>query len=112
MIDITAPKNMMDALVPITRFNRGEANKIFDEVREAGYKIVIKNNVPTCVLLAPEHYEAMREMIIDQYLLEIAQEREANCSGVFYSLEELMEKDGITEADLENIPMEYGVDFE
>jgi len=112
MIDMIAPKRAVDALVPITRFNRGEANKIFDEVRESGYKVVVKNNTPTCVLIAPERYEKMMEMIIDQYLLELSEERMANCSGVFYSQEELMKEDGITEEDLENIPMEYGEDFE
>ena len=112
MIDMIAPKRAVDALVPITRFNRGEANKIFDEVRESGYKVVVKNNAPTCVLITPERYEKMMEMIIDQYLLELSEERMANCSGVFYSQEELMKEDGITEEDLENIPMEYGEDFE
>ena len=46
------------SLVPISRFNKGEANKIFEEVRESGFKIVLKNNSPACVLLTPETYEA------------------------------------------------------
>ena len=42
---------MMKTIVPITRFNKGEANKIFDEVETSGTKIVMKNNKPACVLL-------------------------------------------------------------
>ena len=73
---------MLDALVPITRFNRGEANKIFDEVRETGCKVVVKNNAPACVLLTPERYQEMIEMIEDQYLLALAEERMKHDSGV------------------------------
>ena len=34
---------MMNSMVPITRFNKGEANRIFDEVESSGMKIVVKN---------------------------------------------------------------------
>ena len=40
---------MMKTMIPITRFNKGEANKIFDEVQRTGTKIVMKNNSPACV---------------------------------------------------------------
>jgi len=76
MLDVIALSNTLDALVPITRFYRGEANKIFDEVRKSGCKIVVKNNIPTCVLLTPEKYQAMISMIEDQCLLALAKERE------------------------------------
>ena len=62
----------MDALFPIARFNKGEANKIFDEVRLSGRKIVIKNNIPACILLTPEKYQ---EMIDNHYLLTLSEER-------------------------------------
>jgi len=55
--------NVLDAFVPITRFNRGEAGKIFAEVRESGYKIVVKNNVPICVMVTPEWYQEMMDKI-------------------------------------------------
>ena len=47
---------MMNAMIPITRFNKGEATKIFDEVEHSGVKIVVKNNKPACVLLSPAQY--------------------------------------------------------
>ncbi|MDR3209801.1 MAG: type II toxin-antitoxin system Phd/YefM family antitoxin [Oscillospiraceae bacterium] len=91
----------LDALVPISRFNKGEANKIFDEVRATGCKIVVKNNAPACVLLSPEQYKAMREELDDRYLLALALERMANDNGVSYTMEEILAEDGLTLADLD-----------
>ena len=101
MLDVIALSNMLDALVPITRFNRGEANKIFDEVRESGCKIVVKNNTPTCVLLTPEKYQSMVSMIEDQCLLALVEERECRDTGETYSFEEILAKDGLTLEDVD-----------
>lgn len=35
---IQSIKGLMDSIVPITRFNRGEASKIFDEVNDQGLR--------------------------------------------------------------------------
>ena len=109
MLDVIALSSVLDALVPITRFNRGEANKIFDEVRESGCKIVVKNNTPTCVLLTPEKYQAMVSMIEDQCLLTLAEERENRDTGKTYSFEEILAKDGLT---LEEIDAMEDVEIE
>ena len=93
--------NLLDALIPISRFNKGEANKIFDEVRLSGYKVVVKNNVPTCVLLTPERYQEMVELIDDQYLLALAEERLKNDNGVTYSFDEVLAENGLTRADID-----------
>ena len=58
-MDQISTVGMMKRIVPITRFNKGEANKIFDEVQTCGTKIVMKNNRPVCVLVSPEQYEAL-----------------------------------------------------
>ena len=50
---------ILDKVVPISRFNKGEATKIFSEVKETGTKYVFKNNLPECVLLSPEMYDQM-----------------------------------------------------
>ena len=42
--------------VPITQFNRGLAGKIFDEVKQCGAKVVMKNNTAECVLISPDEY--------------------------------------------------------
>ena len=91
----------LDALVPISRFNRGEAGKIFDEVKDAGCKIVVKNNAPICVMMTPEKYKEYMDMIYDQHLLELALEREANDSGVYCSTDEVMAEFGITRKELD-----------
>ena len=60
--------NIMNSMVPISRFNKGEASKIFDEVESSGTKIVVKNNQPACVLLSPAQYESLMEMLSDSLL--------------------------------------------
>lgn len=112
MLNIFSLNNTIDALIPITRFNRGEANKIFDEVKESGCKIVVKNNTPTCILLTPEKYREMTEIIEDQYLLALAEEREQNDTGVTIPSEEIYKELGIDSDELNDISMVYGVDFE
>ena len=93
--------NVLDAVIPITRFNRGEANKIFNEVKESGCKIVMKNNTPTCVLLAPERFKAMADMIEDQLLLAVAEERLKYDSGITHSFEDILAEDGFSFADID-----------
>ena len=99
--------DMLNAVVPISRFNKGEANKIFDEVDSAGYKIVFKNNKPTCVLLSPERYTEIIEAL-ENYVLFAEAERRLNSteSSNTVSHDTLMAEFGITEADLEAIEVE------
>jgi len=107
VLDIITMSNAIDAVVPITRFNRGEANKIFNEVREAGCKVVVKNNTPACVLIDPVKFKEMVDMIEDQYLLALAEEREKNDSGVTYTAEEGYAELGITDDGLDEIEVEF-----
>ena len=53
--------DLMKRIVPVTRFNRGEAKKIFEEVALEGPKIVMKNNTPLCVLISPDDYSRLLE---------------------------------------------------
>ncbi|HBW37547.1 MAG TPA: prevent-host-death protein [Desulfosporosinus sp.] len=97
----------MNSLVPISRFNKGEANKIFEEVRETGFKIVLKNNTPTCVLLTPEAYEQMLETIENYRLLVEAENRMENAKEEdFIPAEHAMLELGISEADLKDLEVE------
>ena len=93
--------NLLDALIPISRFNKGEANKIFDEVRVSGLKIVVKNNAPACVLLTPERYQEIMDLLDDQYLSAVAEERIKNDNYVTHSFEEILAMDCLTIADIE-----------
>lgn len=91
---------MIDALtstIPISMFNRGLAGKIFEEVKKAGAKVVMKNNAPECVLLSPEEYTALIDAVNDAKLAAIAAERLAKFdSSKLISEEDHKKKYGIT----------------
>ena len=98
---------MMKKIVPITRFNKGEANKIFDEVQSTGTKIVMKNNRPACVLMSPEQYEALIERLSDYLLLAEADRRMAvNQDAENISHEDMMRSLGVTREDLDAVDVE------
>jgi PHD/YefM family antitoxin component YafN of YafNO toxin-antitoxin module len=61
--------------VPISSFNRGLAGKIFEEVKQSGAKVVMKNNAAECVLLSPEEYVRLVDEVNDARLLMLASER-------------------------------------
>lgn len=89
--------------MPISRFNKGEANKIFEEVKETGYKIVLKNNTPACVLLKPEVYEQMIETIEEYRLLLEAEKRMENAKPEdFMTQDKVLSELGINKADLDS----------
>lgn len=98
-MDLSA-RQIMNGIVPITRFNRGEAAKIFEEVAASGTKVVLKNNTPACVLMSPEEYMRLSELLEDYALALEAEERIAK-GGSTTSMEDVMRECGITEEELE-----------
>lgn len=98
---------VVNSLVPISRFNKGEANKIFEEVKESGFKIVLKNNSPACVLLTPEAYEQMLETIAEYRLYLEAEKRMENAKPEdFISRDKVLDELGINKTDLDNTDVE------
>ena len=98
---------MMKKIVPITRFNKGEASKVFEEVQAAGTKIVMKNNRPACILLSPGQYEALMDMLSDQLLLEEADRRMAEDNPAEnLSHEEVLRSLGISREELDAVDAE------
>ena len=91
---------LMRSMVPVSRFNKGEAAKIFEEVTITGMKIAVKNNKPACVLLSPERYEAMVDEMEDLYLM-IEAEKRIDEGGPTIPFKEVLSKSGMTEADLD-----------
>lgn len=90
--------------VPITLFNRGLAGKIFEEVKQQGSKVVMKNNTPECVLLSPEEYLHLMDEVNDAKLAALAAERIQHFDpAATIPAEEVYRKNGITEADLANL---------
>ena len=99
--------DLMNAMVPITRFNKGEAAKIFDEVESVGVKIVVKNNRPACVLVSPTQYEMLTEMLSDYALKAEAEKRVAiNNDDDNVSHEEIMKELGNTDEDLADVEVD------
>lgn len=99
--------NIMRSIVPISRFNKGEANRIFEEVEKSGTKIVMKNNKPACVLMSPDKYETIMEMLSDYALLEEAKERMSRYSpNETLTHQEVLDSLGISEEELSEIDAE------
>ena len=98
---------VMKSIVPITRFNKGEASRIFDEVEAGGTKVVMKNNRPACILMSPEKYESLMEMLSDYIMEEEAEARMTQYDpDETMSRREVMESFGITDDDLDDVVVE------
>jgi len=107
MFDRISISNMLNSIVPISRFNRGEAGKIFEEVNSSGFKIVVKNNKPTCVLITPKKYEEMIETIENYYLfLEAEKRMENGGADDLLGHEQMKANLNIDSRELENIEVE------
>ena len=88
--------DVLNSLISITQFNKGQASKIFDRLRTERQLIVLKNNTPSAVILSPEEYERLAEIEEDYQLLLLAQERISRV----VSFHEAMANVGISETDL------------
>lgn len=99
-----AMKHINERIVPITRFNKGEANKIFDEVSREGFRYVVKNNQVKCILISPEEYDSLLDALENQYDAHLADERISHDNGITYSMKEVAQKAGITKEELEATP--------
>ena len=98
---MTSVMSAIKNTVPITQFNRGLAGKIFEEVKQTGAKVVMKNNTAECVLLSPEEYVRLMDELNDARLLAVASERMAHYDpSKLISEEEMIRRVGVTEDDL------------
>ena len=90
--------------ISISLFNRGLAGKIFEDVKQSGAKVVMKNNTAECVLMSPDEYVKLMDEVNDARLLSIANKRMQNFNlENLISSEDLYKELGITEDDLEAI---------
>ena len=67
--------NILQNLIPITQFNKGQASKIFDRLSTEKKLIVLKNGEPSAVILSPREYERLIEIEEDYILLAEANKR-------------------------------------
>lgn len=96
-------KKLLNQIVPISRFNKGEASKICEEVKETGVKAVLKNNVRVMMLVEPNQYDEMVDLLEDYALLFEAEKRmkTAKTEG-FLTQEQVMNYHNITQTDLDD----------
>lgn len=78
--DNSTAAKLIHAFVPISRLNKGEAGKIIDEVKADGIRVIVKNNIPECVMLTVEEYDhfvelASRTITIEQTPEQIARRK-------------------------------------
>ena len=92
--------DILDSLVPITQFNRGQASRIFDRLHTESQLIVLKNNQPAAIILSPSEFQRLSEIEEDYTLLLEATRRLKEDSSSTTSREEVMSELGISEADL------------
>lgn len=55
------PGMMLKTIVPISRLNKGEAGKIIEEVKKDGFRVIVKNNNPECIMISVENYNALMD---------------------------------------------------
>lgn len=92
---------LLQSLVPISQFNKGQAAKIFDRLHSEKELIVLKNNQPSAVILSPEEYTRLTEIEEDYYLLLEANKRiEENGTTKNVSFDYLIKDLGIRKDEL------------
>ncbi|MBP5588379.1 MAG: type II toxin-antitoxin system Phd/YefM family antitoxin [Treponema sp.] len=97
--------NILDSIIPISRFNKGEANRIFSDVKKFGTRIVVKNNVPECVLMSPQKYQQIMEEYEDA-LLAAETEKRLSQKVKYATHEDVMEKFGLSDSDLDDVDVD------
>ena len=96
-------------MIPFSEFNRGQAGKIFEEVKNDGAKIVVKNNKPECVLISVDDYMKMVDEINDNRALLMAVDRMSDFDGDLQktlSQEEVEQMLGVDTSDYEEVEIE------
>lgn len=93
--------DLLQSLVPISQFNKGQAAKIFDRLHSERELIVLKNNQPSAIILSPEEYTRLTEIEEDYFLLLEANKRmEDNGNNKTISMDSVMSNLGVSEEEL------------
>lgn len=92
---------LLQSLVPISQFNKGQAAKIFDRLHSEKELVVLKNNQPSAIILSPEEYTRLTEIEEDYFLLLEANKRmEDSGKDKTISFDSVMSDLGISEDEL------------
>ena len=93
--------DILQSLVPISQFNKGQAAKIFDRLHSERELIVLKNNQPSAIILSPEEYTRLTEIEEDYFLLLAANKLiEENVENKTISIDSVMNNLGISKEEL------------
>ena len=93
--------DLLQSLVPISQFNKGQAAKIFDRLHSERELIVLKNNQPSAIILSPEEYTRLIEIEENYLLLLEANKRiEDNGNNKTISFDSVMNNLGFSEDEL------------
>lgn len=108
---MTIAADLLQSLVPISQFNKGQAAKIFDRLHSERELIVLKNNQPSAIILSPEEYTRLTEIEEDYFLLLEANKRiEENGDNRTVSFDSVMNNLGISNEELldtEDVDIEW-----
>ena len=103
--------DLLQRLVPISQFNKGQAAKIFDRLHSERELIVLKNNQPSAIILSPEEYTRLIEIEENYFLLLEANKRiEDNGNNKTISFDSVMNNLDISEDELletEDVDIEW-----
>lgn len=93
---------VMNNMVSVSSFNKGEAGNIFSSVKKTGVsKLVMRRNEPECVLVAPEEYSKLMAELEDLRDYKQAVERLAVYSGKKNrSFSEILAQEGLSYEDI------------
>ena len=93
--------NVLNSLVPITQFNRGQAARIFDRLHSESQLVVLKNNQPAAVILSPSEFQRLSEIEEDYLLLREATARLSANTVPATPMDDVMRELGITDEELD-----------
>ena len=93
--------------VSISSFNKGKAGLIFEDVKKSGAKVVMKNNNPECVLISPDEYLKLLDMVEDLKLAAISKERDDKMNPQnLIKEEDVLSQLGIKEEELKDVKVD------
>jgi prevent-host-death family protein len=96
--------DVVDRLVPITLFNKGQSSKIFERVKTEHELVVLKNNAPAAIILSLDEYKRLKEADVDLYFLQLADERmRGDWESRTIPFDDVLAKHGLSIADLDDI---------
>ena len=92
--------DLLQSLVPISQFNKGQGAKIFDRLHSER-ELIVLNNQPSAIILSPKEYTRLTEIEEDYFLLLEANKRiEENVDNKTVSFDAVMNNLGISKEEL------------